>query len=605
MKKIFLLLGILLFSNIVLAQSGHMTLLAVKDINGELEGSYADLYLEIEIGRGRVFMETKPLTKLDTQFSTRFAKDIACDYLETNCDNKNFLYTIEASGPIIGGPSAGAAIAVLTSALLSGNEIDEEIAITGTINSGGLIGPVGGLKGKIDAAADSGIKKVLISKGSRFLKEGNLTLDLADYAKVRDVELVEVADLTEALFEFTDIKFKEDLGELDIDEEYVDTMRNLAVMLCDRSDDMEKELIGFKVENKSLIDEDFVSIKESAINLTIKSEDAFEKGYYYSAASYCFGANVKFGKLLLNLGKELKLGDVEQELTDLEKDVEGELIETITDLQAYMVVKERLKEANNVLVDATELYYLGEDYNDELSYTIERLNSVRSWSKFFDNTGKKFDFNRESMKDSCLNKMSEAHERIQYAELFFPSGLKNTKEELEFARHDYEEGSYELCLFKASKAKADADAILSVLGVEEDKVLDLIETKLKIVKNMIIEASLKGEFPILGYSYYEYANSLKEHDKFSALLYAEDALELSSMDLYFKEYREYDIEEKDYRFVLLFSVGLILGFSLGVLFVKYLMRVKKKKQRNKAVYNKKKIKKPSETSRRSFRGKKR
>ena len=80
MKKLFLiLLGILLLSGIVSAQRGHMTLLAVKDINGELIGSSADLYLEIESGRGRVFMETRPLTKLDTQFSTRFAKDIACD----------------------------------------------------------------------------------------------------------------------------------------------------------------------------------------------------------------------------------------------------------------------------------------------------------------------------------------------------------------------------------------------------------------------------------------------------------------------------------------------------------------------------------------------
>lgn len=607
MKKLLLfLICILLLSNFAAAQKGHAILLAVKDVNGELEGSSADLYLEIEDGNGRVFMETRPLTKLDTQISTRFARDIACNYLEANCENKNFLYVIEASGPIIGGPSAGAAIAVLSVALMSGNKIDETVAITGTINSGGLIGPVGGLKGKIDAASSAGIKKVLIPKGSRFLKEeNNLTLDLFDYAKLKNIRLVEVADLTEALYEFTGKQFKEDLGELELDKEYTETMKKLAVMLCDRSKEMENELMNFKIADKSLVDEEFVKNKDEALNLTIKAEKAFDDEAYYSSASYCFGANVKFGKLLLDIGKEIKIGDVDKEIEGLDAEVEKEPIETITDLQAYMVVKERLKEAKTGLEETMKAFALNETYNEKLSYTIERLESVKSWSEFFDNKGKKFDFNRESIRDSCLNKMNEAQERIQYVELFFPDVLKSTKEELEFAKEDYQSGVYELCLFRASKAKADADAILSVLGVEEDKVIDVIDTKLRIVKNRIIEAASKGEFPILGYSYYEYAISLKEDDKFSALLYAEDALELSSLDLYFKEYKEYKIENRDYQFALLFVIGLAAGFSLGILFVRIFKRDYGIKRKNKAFRKKKMIIKPSETSRRSFRGKKR
>src|SRR4030042_1424297 len=78
-------------------------------------------------------------------------KDIACSYLDKDCLKYDFIYTIKAGSPIIAGPSAGGAITLLTISLLEGFELDEGISITGTINSGGIIGSVGGIKEKIDA----------------------------------------------------------------------------------------------------------------------------------------------------------------------------------------------------------------------------------------------------------------------------------------------------------------------------------------------------------------------------------------------------------------------------------------------------------------------
>ena len=88
MKKNLLILLFLLifFVQIVFASSGHMKLLAVVNSNGT-EGGFADLYLDIEEGSGRVFIDTFPLTKVDTQMSTRFAKEIACSFLEFDCNN--------------------------------------------------------------------------------------------------------------------------------------------------------------------------------------------------------------------------------------------------------------------------------------------------------------------------------------------------------------------------------------------------------------------------------------------------------------------------------------------------------------------------------------
>src|SRR3989338_7097713 len=195
MKKALILLvilGLLLIPN-VLAKQGHMKLLAVKEAEGGYEGGIADLYLEIKPGSGRVFLETFPLTKTDTQMSTRFAKAIACDTLEMECDDIDFFYTITADSAIIAGPSAGASIAVLTVAMLENLDLNEDYAITGTINSGGLIGPVGGLKAKVEAGKKNGIKRVLIPAGEIIVRVDNTTTNLKNLSRELGIEINEIS----------------------------------------------------------------------------------------------------------------------------------------------------------------------------------------------------------------------------------------------------------------------------------------------------------------------------------------------------------------------------------------------------------------------------
>ncbi|MEK6920701.1 MAG: S16 family serine protease, partial [Nanoarchaeota archaeon] len=170
-RKLYFISLIILFSLFSIIPTtaqkiGHITLLAVSEATQI--GSTADLYLRVQEGSGGVYIDTFPLTKLDTQLSTRFAQQIACDFVEEECAEKDFFYTIRSDATIIGGPSAGAALATLTVAMLDDHIINESVAITGTINVGGLIGPVGSLVGKIDAAKASGMTKVLIPKGSRY-----------------------------------------------------------------------------------------------------------------------------------------------------------------------------------------------------------------------------------------------------------------------------------------------------------------------------------------------------------------------------------------------------------------------------------------------------
>ncbi|MBS3131195.1 hypothetical protein J4212_02065 [Candidatus Woesearchaeota archaeon] len=569
------------------AQQGHMKLLAVSETEQGLQGGIADLFLEVKPGTGRVFLETFPLTKLDTQISTRFAKQIACDFADVDCSRYDFFYTITADSPIIAGPSAGSAIAVLTFSIITGEKIDSKTAITGTINSGGLIGPVGGIKAKIEAAEKIGMKKVLIPLGelNGFNDSSNESLDLDVIRQKSKIEIIEAATLDEALLEFTGRRFREQTENLTINENYKDTMRQLAVELCSRSTKLSGRVS--KEANSSNI----TRIRlEQALNLTRQGKDAFEKGHYYSSASFCFGSNVEYSYLALN---ELNMSEAEikekintvlLDINSLEKSAEKRKIKTITDLEAYMVVKERLSEARDLAKAAEDGMENRDAGVHNLAFAIERFNSAKSWEQFFKGEGKEFNLDKEKIKDACRVKISEVEERIEYVRLTFPNSISNTKKELDAAYSDLNNGNYELCLFRASKAKANIDSVLSVFGVELEGVDEVIGRKLKVAERNFVEETDKGVFPILGYSYLEYANSLRENDPFSALLYSSYALELGDLDIYFEDkadgrlLHEDIISKINVSMTMVFSFGIVLGIIISNIASKRNKKIPKKKK---------------------------
>ncbi len=67
-------------------------------------------------------------------------------------------------GVPVEGPSAGTAIATAVYSAVTNRPVDNQVAMTGEISIRGLVRPVGGVKAKIDAAVQAGLKKVLIPK---------------------------------------------------------------------------------------------------------------------------------------------------------------------------------------------------------------------------------------------------------------------------------------------------------------------------------------------------------------------------------------------------------------------------------------------------------
>ena len=516
---------------------------------------------------------------------------MACDYLDDiDCSRYDFYYTIRSDSIIIGGPSAGSALTMLTIATLEGYEISDSITITGTINPGGFIGSVGGIPQKVDAAGRAGIDKVLIPKGAvqsnvtrntsaiwgNYLNTTQETSSLQEIARQRGIELVEVTSLDEVVYEFTGKRTEHENITINAEEDYQKIMRNVSLGLCSRT----QELFDTVEETNS-------TVYRSAENLSRRSAPAYESGAYYSSASFCFGANIKLrylDYLELNLTQAEIIDEIDsirQDIADLEEKISVTDKKTINDLQTFMVVQERLIEAENYLKDSLEA--LEKNNTDDaiynMAYGSERTQSAVFWSQFMKRPGKVFDINTDSLKRSCIQKISEAEERYQYASLYVPTRLEDTRKELDRAYTDKKDGNYALCLYKASKAKAEADLLLGSFGLTQDTATDYIDIKLRMIEETIKRQQDKGIFPILGYSYYEYAKSLRESDKYSALLYSEYAIELSKLDIYFQgvESKPYRREYIDYNATFYFLVGAIFGVFLTFAFYPILKKPGKNK----------------------------
>ncbi len=554
---IFLLVSVAVSAQDVIS-SGNVTLLALMENAAGKSGSVAVLALELRPGSERVFLETFPMTKVTTQASLRFAQQIACKELDIDCSKYDFLFTIKALPGIVGGPSAGAAAALLTSALLLNKTVPHDFAMTGTINSGGVIGPVGGLKYKIEAAAGNGIKTVFLPKGTRELKEDNESIDLVSHGSGLNLTVQEVSTLGDVLEIVLNVP-KEVFNEtLQIEGRYQSIMQDVSDDLCKRSSDfLSKPLTANLTQAK---------------NFTARAVLAQEKGAYYAAASYCFRANVEYKRAWYqeqNFSKaelEEKVESLKLEAKQFQEQVESRNITTLTDLQTFMAVMERIGETLSMANDVSEaLKNNRTDIAGDVGFAEERLFSAVTWARFFNGQDKLVVVDENALKSVCVAKISEAEERYNYVKSVIPEALDATREDIDSAYSLLREGKYIMCLYSAAKSKAEADVLLSLMGVEEKRFDEVIDLKLRIARQALMKAQRKNIFPIIAYSYYEYGESLRDFDRVSSLLFTEYALELSNLDIYFEVKRP--SEEKAPALLPPVPYAFLIGFVIGGLFV--------------------------------------
>jgi predicted S18 family serine protease len=132
-------------------------------------GVLGKVHVELKEGNGDVLVNTNPFVEPTTQYSVREAVKVAESYTNINISDSDIIISFDINGTLIGGPSAGAAIAAATIAVIEGRKVRQDVAITGTIEEGGYIGQVGGVFDKTVAAEKNGMKLFLVPKDQKKL----------------------------------------------------------------------------------------------------------------------------------------------------------------------------------------------------------------------------------------------------------------------------------------------------------------------------------------------------------------------------------------------------------------------------------------------------
>ncbi|MDP7181071.1 MAG: S16 family serine protease [Candidatus Woesearchaeota archaeon] len=507
--KLFLLLGLVLLATPVLAET--IPLLALTEQGEIRDGIVAELSLETRRGTGRVFLDTFPLTRVTTQTSMRFAQQVACSVLEKECKKTDFFFTIRAPPGIIGGPSAGGVATILTVASLQGKPVKEHVAMTGTINSGGSIGPVGGTLEKIQAAQKKGITTVLIPPGTKMQVEG-IDIDPIQYGKELGLTIIEVSTIEEALPHFLPNYEPRPHTTLTLDATYADRMKRIAEGLCSTQ------------------------------------TDEYDNGKYYAAASACFRSRVNNARE--NPTEESSV-TLQKELKTFEQELKQHEILSLTDVQTIMMVNERLRETKEAILNGSK---------GNLAYAKERLYSAQLWSTFL---GTESPPQILRLKEGCQHKIAEAEERYSYVVSITPPLATAVRITLDQAYAFHADENYIDCLYSASKAKAEANAIMGVIGIREEALPRVLRTKLDVVNQEIARGQTKGVFPIIGYSYYELAESLSEDTPTTSLLFAEYALEFATLNAHTDTFPDHET----YQYVL-FGLGSVFILIGGIVWVR-------------------------------------
>jgi uncharacterized protein len=190
----------------------------VPAVDNEGRGVATTLKVGIRQGSGKVLVDINNiLFWLDTQQSIQTAKRVAEEVTKVDLSNFDIIYSLEnINASVVEGPSAGAALTIATIAAIEKKELNSKVMITGTINSDGSIGKVGGIIQKAKAAKEMGVKTFLVPSGQgtqinyipeeRCEQVGYFTFCTTNYKKVVEnvgksvgIDVVEVNDIKEAM----------------------------------------------------------------------------------------------------------------------------------------------------------------------------------------------------------------------------------------------------------------------------------------------------------------------------------------------------------------------------------------------------------------------
>ncbi len=361
---------------------------------------------------------------------------------------------------------------VATVAALKNLSIRDDVYMTGMIYPDGYIGPVGGLKYKLEAAAKNGAKIFLIPQGQRityveekkirrvgiisYIEVGYKELDLVEYGKKLGVDVYEVATLNDALKFFTGYEIKQPQGQFNIGS-YSQILKKLA----DRM--------------KASLDE-VSTTSDDAEKLIKKADEFYKDGKYYTATSTYFQAKILKryeeykNKIVTAQQFDEEVEKIQNEIDQLKGYLAKEKM-GVNSLQIIAAAQERVAEAENLLEDAKNAKS-DDEALQYLAYAKERVESAKVWLSILPDLKNDYEISTEALKRRAEFYVTEASSLLIYA-----SSLKGNEylinegfDSLGTAKRLLSEGLYAGAAVMALNSITDASLSIEVTyGKIDDK----------------------------------------------------------------------------------------------------------------------------------------
>lgn len=355
-------------------RSTTMFVAAVASEREGRQGVLAELRASVGYpGDGEVYISVDPLSYLDTQAAARIAVLVAAFLAGVDPFAYDYYISIKSDSIIIGGPSAGAAMAIAILAALRGDPVSKDVVVTGMINPDGTIGPVGGLYEKLLAVAERGLKTFVIPAGQRVVtvkvteaEEGEgpnaivvrtrvTKVDLVEEGRRLGVNVVEAASVREAYAYFTGKRLSDGYrAHVTLGDEYVKSLMGWYR-------EFEKLAKGYLRSSAAKVSKlppevrDYVtSFMDGAEGELQEARMLSREGFAYAAASKAFAAAVT-ARYTLHVVEYVLSEDPSPLVRLWERDVNLTLseagavlkrpVKTIEDLEKYIAAKLRYDDA--------------------------------------------------------------------------------------------------------------------------------------------------------------------------------------------------------------------------------------------------------------------
>jgi uncharacterized protein len=484
-------------------------------------------------GSGRVYFSATPLTELDTQATARVAALVSSSVIGDEYLRYDFFVSLESESLIIGGPSAGAAIAAaMMVAILNIKGLDvnvrSDVTLTGMINPDGTIGPVGGVYAKMKAAAEKGYRIFIVPYGQsidyvektvveqrgplRIIRTVREKVDLVSEGERLGVRVVEALTIYDVFKYLTGYEFKAKEYAVFMPKDVRERLKSWSISLLDEYDG----LASYKYDSR------LSNAVGEASKLASEARSMIDTSPYVSASrafsALCMMYYVKYAdEYLKSSNKGKYINDLVDSVNKTLVEVESALNSTspsIRCIEAYIGAKIRYAEALETLNNALNAMNSGAILNMYdgciyyLAYSRQRAISAMSWLEF-NVAGVPVDLNTLMKSSSIL--LYEAQSILGYVSSLYSdigqsSSIVNEASEMyDKAKKAFISKDYYLTIGYSIESIAYSTVAIHLAFTSNIEAV--IDASSSIASNAIGNAIEAGLDPVLSLSYLELAQS--------------------------------------------------------------------------------------------------